>query len=237
VGTGPYSWSPHRKAWTTAANVTLPASPIAGPSSRARTPRPGRFLRAFGVLCLLAASGVAGYLTWVLWGTGLETAREQNALRETFERQLNAVPSPTTSNANDEPILPGRAYAQIEIPDIGLNFIVVQGTTTQDLKKGPGHYADTADPWQETGRVGIAGHRTTYLHPFQQLDELDRGDEILLSTRNGTFDYSVARVFVIPAEGSGRVLEQTEKPSLVLTTCHPEFSATDRLIVYADLTG
>ena len=150
-------------------------------------------------------------------------------------RQIDTRPPPST--ATDRPILEGHAVAEIVIPAIDLDFVVVQGTGTEALKEGPGHYVDTAMPWDDSGRVGIAGHRTTYLHPFEDLDSLQAGDEIDLRTRYGTYRYGVARVFAIPAAGSGRVLEQTSPPDLVLTTCHPEFSSAERLVVYADRTS
>jgi LPXTG-site transpeptidase (sortase) family protein len=181
--------------------------------------------------CLVVAAGVAGYVGWLLWGTGLETARAQDTLRSTFERSLGREDGATEPAG---PILPGRAYAEIRIPEIGLDMIVVQGTTYGQLKKGPGHYVDTADPWDATGRVGIAGHRTTYLAPFFSLDELGRGDRIALVTTRGTFRYEVRRAFVVPEEGSGRVLRQTERPTLVLTTCNPRYASYERLIVTAD---
>ena len=81
--------------------------------------------------------------------------------------------------------------------------------------------------------MGIAGHRTTYLHPFFNLDKVVAGDRITLRTEFGTFDYVVTRVFAVNEYGSGRVLEQTAEPTLVLTTCHPKYSSSERLIVEA----
>ena len=103
----------------------------------------------------------------------------------------------------------------------------------EDLKDGPGHYPDTADPWEDSGRVGIAGHRTTYQAPFFNLDDMRVGDEITLRTKYGSFAYEVDRIFVVPSSGSGRVLVQTPKPTLVLTTCNPKYSSAERLIVTA----
>ena len=57
--------------------------------------------------------------------------------------------------------------------------------------------------------------------------------EITLRTAQGTFGYEVSRVFVVPSAGSGRVLEQTSRPTLVLTTCNPKYSSAERLIVTA----
>jgi sortase A len=163
----------------------------------------------------MAAAGFGGYVGWLLWGTGLETQRAQDALRAGFEETIDSRPRPSV---DADVVLPGQAYAQIEIPSIGVNFIVVEGTGYETLKKGPGHYPDTADPWDEAGRVGIAGHRTTYLHPFLDLDRAHVGSRIVLRTRYGTYTYEITRNFVIPSAGSGRVLTQDGSPSLVLTT-------------------
>jgi sortase A len=183
----------------------------------------------FGVLCLMLAVGFAGYVVWLLWGTGLSTQRAQNELREGFEQVVD------TKDPSQAPVrIPlGESYAQILIPSIGVNFMVVQGTEYEDLKLGPGHYLDTADPWDDTGRVGIAGHRTTYLHPFFNLDKVDPGDRVTLRSEFGTFDYIVDRMFVVPESGSGRVLAPTSEPTLVLTSCNPKYLSYQRLIVTA----
>ncbi len=190
-------------------------------------------LHWFGILSLVVAAGVAGYLGWLLWGTGLETQRAQNQLFQNFRHLIDTQKPPPPGHV----ALPGSAYAELVIPSINIDFMVVQGTDYADLKKGPGHYADTANPWDRTGRVGIAGHRTTYLHPFYSLDKVNVGDPITLRTQYGTFQYKVDRVFVVPAAGSGVVLQQSQSPTLVLTTCNPRFSATQRLIVTADRTS
>ena len=210
---------------------TPPTTPFE-PLEETRTPRPHRrgwaaIVHWFGMGCLMLASGIAGYVGWLLWGTGIETAQAQERLRTGF------VAGDTRPPADVQAVTIGDAYAQIVIPEIGLNFMVVQGTGHEALKEGPGHYPDTADPWDDRGRVGIAGHRTTYLHPFFKLNQLTPGDAITLRTEYGTYRYEVSRVFVIPEEGSGRVLAQTDAPSLVLTTCNPVYASYERLIVTA----
>ncbi|MFN8232126.1 MAG: sortase [Actinomycetota bacterium] len=203
------------------------------PVLRPRRPWWSAALHWFGMGCLLFAAGVAGYIAWLLWGTGLETKAAQADLERGFQA---VVDTRTPEQAPPAGVVPlrGSAYAELVIPRIGLDMIVVQGTDTESLKKGPGHYPDTADPWDDTGRVGIAGHRTTYLAPFNHLDAMRVGDPITLRTEYGTFDYRVSEVFVIPSEGSGVVLSQTVEPTLVLTTCHPKYSSSQRLIVTAD---
>jgi sortase A len=129
--------------------------------------------------------------------------------------------------------VPGKAMAILKIPKIDVNYVVVEGTDTESLKKGPGHYTQTAYPWEDHGRVGIAGHRTTYGAPFWALEKLHEGDEIVLETEYGIFDYRVTRTLIIPPS-DGSVLEPTVRPTLVLTTCNPRFSAAERLIVFAE---
>src|SRR6266508_1294637 len=208
----------------------------ARPQVRRRKSRRGRILRIAGLVFIAAALVLAGYLWWNLWGTGLATQRAQDDLRPGFDRNLASL---TPADAPDRVVkVPGDAVAIIRIPKIDVDYVVVEGTDTESLKKGPGHYTDTAYPWQDTGRVGIAGHRTTYLAPFWSLNELRPGDRIVLATEYGIFDYRVTRTVVTPPSGilpSGdSVLRQTVDPSLVLTTCNPRFSASTRLVVIAD---
>jgi LPXTG-site transpeptidase (sortase) family protein len=183
-----------------------------------------------GIGCLLVATGFGGYVVWLLWGTGLTTQHAQDQLRQGWQHTVNSKP-PGSAPAV---VSLGSRYAEIQIPSIHVDMMVVQGTAYPDLKLGPGHYPDTADPWDTTGRVGIAGHRTTYLHPFFNLDKVHEGDPITLRTEYGTFTYRVNHApFVVPEVGSGVVLRQTLQPSLVLTTCNPRYQSYQRLIVTA----
>jgi sortase A len=211
------------------AEATLPRAQAA---PRPRRPLTGLILKWFGIACLMVAAGLGGYIGWLLWGTGLATKAAQADLKQDFTQVVDTKDPAQAPPAGVQP-LRASAYAELVIPRIDLDLIVVEGTDTESLKKGPGHYPDTADPWDGTGRVGIAGHRTTYLAPFYDLDSLQVGDPITLRTEYGTFDYLVTSVFVIPEAGSGVVLNQTQEPTLVLTTCHPLYSSRERLIVTA----
>jgi LPXTG-site transpeptidase (sortase) family protein len=189
----------------------MSAIPAAAPTPRRVTGR--SVVRWIGIACLLGAAYCVGYVAWLLWGTGVETQQAQDALRPTTQ-QWAADPEPVPPRGTAPRVLPGDAYAAIVIPSIGLDMVVVQGTDYESLKKGPGHYVDTADPWEDTGRVGIAGHRTTYLHPFFDLDQVRVGDTISLLTRYGRYDYTVTRNFVLPEANAGVVLAQTERSIL-----------------------
>ncbi len=208
----------------------------ATPGPRVRRRRRGRILRILGLLLILAALGVGAYIWWNLWGTGFATRAAQNDLRPGFEQRIGSL---TPLDAPERVAnVPGDAVAIIRIPKIEVDMVVVEGTDTESLKKGPGHYTQTAYPWEEKGRVGIAGHRTTYGAPFWALNELERGDRIVLATEYGIFDYRVTRKVVTSPSGilptGDSILKQTKDPTLVLTTCNPRFSAAERLIVFAD---
>jgi sortase A len=213
------------RTWSSEARADL------GRAMEQRRKRIGRTLRVLGVLFLLAAVGIGGYTAWLLWGTGLATKREQARLRPQIERVIDTK-DPRSPNA-DRVRVPGDAIGILIIPRIDLDMVVVQGVDTESLKKGPGHYPGTAYPWDDHGRVGIAGHRTTYLHPFYSLNELRPGDQITIETEYGTFHYEVTRSAII-APSNASVLDQTERPSLVLTTCNPRYSAAERLVVFAN---
>lgn len=205
---------------------------------------------------MIAAGGlILLFVAYQLWGTGLAEARSQRELKKEFERALAATaPASTTTTDTSAgpspeatavttappdlappPVPAGDAVAIIKIPKLGLEKTVVEGVTLDLLKKGPGHYPGTPMPGQP-GNAAIAGHRTTYGAPFFRLNELEPGDPILVTTRQGRFRYEVTRTMIVrPSETA--VLNQTEDNRLTLTTCNPRFSAAQRLIVVAALKG
>ena len=129
----------------------------------------------------------------------------------------------------------GSAVGVIVIPKISLSMVVVEGTGTAQLEAGPGHYPSTPLPGQN-GNVAIAGHRTTYLHPFYNLNELVAGDSIVIETVQGIFLYHVlTSVEVSPTDVA--VAGPTPTPTLTLTTCNPRYSAAQRLVVHAALVA
>jgi sortase A len=212
------------------------SEPAAEKLRRRRTQ--GRVLQVVGGLFLLVALALAAYQAWELWGTGLTTKRIQAELRPGFEARVDTKEPSSAPPAETFVKVPGHAVAILVIPRMDLDMVVVEGTDTESLKKGPGHYSSTAYPWEDHGRVGIAGHRTTYLAPFWSLDELRPGDRITLKTEYGIYNYSVTRSVITDPSGtlpSGEsVLAPTREPTLVLTTCNPRFSASQRLVVFAD---
>ena len=129
---------------------------------------------------------------------------------------------------------PARGSAGSSIPSIGIDFVVVQGTDTASLQKGPGHYPDTAFPG-EGKTIGIAGHRTTYLAPFRDINEIADGDEIRLEMPYGTFTYTVQKHEIVDPSDV-QIVDNVGYERLVLTACHPLYSAAQRWAVFAKLT-
>ena len=121
-------------------------------------------------------------------------------------------------------------------PSIGVEVVVVEGTTQAALRAGAGHYPETALPCG-SGNVAIAGHRTTFGKPFNRLDEVAPGDEITLETPLGTCTYKVSEAAFVVTPDDVEVVAPTDTPRLTLTTCHPKGSARERLVLHADLVG
>jgi len=127
--------------------------------------------------------------------------------------------------------LKGDAIARIEIPAIGVSEYVVEGTDTGSLRKGPGHYPETPLPG-EPGTAAIAGHRTTYGAPFREIDQLERGDRVMLDMPDGRFLYRVELTKIVDDQDLS-VLDAVGYQRLLLSACHPLYSAAQRVIAFA----
>ncbi|HWF17168.1 MAG TPA: class E sortase [Acidimicrobiales bacterium] len=202
----------------------------------------GKILIGAGVLVLL-------FTAYQIWGTSIQESHTQNALRNTLQSETNndairhalaeasaldKLPTgpPVTATRSGDPS-EGEPIGDIRIPRIGINQVVVEGTNTPDLRKGPGHYTGTPLPGQG-GNAAIAGHRTTYGHPFYNLDGVKVGDPIVVTTLQGIFVYDATKSSVVsPSDTS--VIKNVFANILTLTTCNPRFSASTRLIVQAKL--
>lgn len=126
---------------------------------------------------------------------------------------------------------PGDPLGRLEIPKIGVTQIVVNGTDTETLKKGPGRHLETFLPG-EGELVYVAGHRTTYGAPFSDIDQLQAGDLIRFGLPYATYEYAVTGHRIVPATYV-QALETKGVEQLALQACWPRFFASHRIIVYA----
>ncbi len=233
----------------------------------------GRALMTAGILVLLFVA----YQLWgtgIFTARSQNRLDDEFATaRERFRQETTTTtgsPVPTTSTTNPDPsdsggpdrgasngaididlplITSGDAVGRLRMEAIGVDWTFVQGTSRDDLRKGPGHYVGTPYPGQP-GNAAIAGHRTTYGAPFNRIDELDPGDRIEIETFWGDFTYQVyAECVVTPSETwvAGQNLVDLTNPAsacaqeprtdavLTLTSCNPKFSARERYVIKAEL--
>jgi sortase A len=206
------------------------------------------------VMTALGVALIAWVVVTLVWGepfTSLYTRREQKALSSRLDEvqrrwlasraisaERLAAALGTRAERFRRTLQDGQPIGRIIVPRLGLNMVVVQGTSEADLEKGPGHYdaasgVNTALPGTG-GVVAIAGHRTTYLHPFRHIDDLRPGDDIYLRMPYGIFGY---RVYMHRIVGSTdwSILHQPHFEKLVLSACHPLYSATHRFVIFARL--
>ncbi len=155
---------------------------------------------------------------------------------ETADPQEAQEPDPPlVTFLPEDPGEEGAAFGRIVIEAIEVDDVVFAGVSRDTLKKGPGHMVRTPVPGQP-GNAVVSGHRTTYGRPFYALDELEHGDRIEIETALGTHVFAVRRTLVV-APTDVWVTDPIDGVWLTLTTCHPRFSAAERLIVQAELVA
>jgi sortase A len=230
---------------------------------RPKQPRDWRFwIGGLGKALIALGLLMFAFVAYQLWGTGIQTARSQDSLRGQFDQAMqstttsstttstttttvaSSTPGSTSSTSSTTTTVPvalasnardGDPIAQLSIPKIHLEWIVVQGIAYHDLKKGPGHFPETPMPGQ-LGNSAIAGHRTTYGAPFFDLDKLVPGDLIQITTVVGHYTYSVTGSEVVRPEQTSviRTIDH-KKATLTLSTCTPVSISSHRLIIHAEL--
>jgi sortase (surface protein transpeptidase) len=230
---------------------------VSAPGDRWRTIARGvgELLVTVGVVLLL-------FVVYELWVTDLLNAQAQTKLDQSLHDQWGTS-APAAVGATDHgPFAVGQAFAILHIPRLGADYhrVIVEGTEQDQLAQGPGHYIGTAFPG-ERGNVSLAGHRVGRGSPFLDLDAMRPGDPIIVETRTSWFVYRVlgdAASGNVGADPSGIPGQEVVLPTnlsvisptpgaaatappsgsyLTLTTCHPRFSARQRLVIHAKLDG
>ncbi|GIH71418.1 class E sortase [Sphaerimonospora thailandensis] len=202
-----------------------------------------RALRAIGELGISMGLVLLLFYAYLLWGTDSYTEGQQH----TLQRQLDHMFSHETTGKKSGHALGrirlGHALALLRIPRLGADYkyAVVEGVGADELRKGPGHYPGTAMPGQ-IGNFVISGHRTTYAAPFNRIDELRRGDDIVVDVADARYTYRVDHKEIVdPTDLAvvdpvpGHPALRPSKAMITMTTCHPKYSAQQRLIVYGVL--
>jgi sortase A len=215
-------------------------------------PRMRRALRGLSsVLIVTGVLLVVDAALTVLWQepvTAIYAKIRQGQLGDDLERLSRQPPTPSQArvlrllHARDARIAylartlrrrarDGQAVGRIRIPHIDASYVMVEGTDAASLRKGPGHYPATPYPGMP-GTVAVAGHRTTYLAPFNKLDKLRRGDSVEIQMPYATVRYVVEQKRIV-APTALWVTKRVGYDRLVMTACHPKYSAARRIVVFA----
>lgn len=163
-------------------------------------------------------------------------------------RSMTVMPPPGAAPVTERGsrVEPGAPYAIVRFSRPGASplpvhddeLYVVEGVGTDELRAGPGHYPHSAAPGGD-GNFAVAGHRTTYGAPFGRLDELEIGDRVHVTDRAGEqWTYGVVERRIVGPGASWTLGSDplgTGSPTMTLTTCHPEWTATQRMVVFAEL--
>jgi sortase A len=213
-----------------------------------------RALRSFSTVLIMAgALLIADAVLAVAWQepvSAFMAARSQDRLARDLDSLRSAAPTPLELHAlqtlptTDRRIAyaarqlhrttpEGHAIGRIGFPTLDKRFVMVAGDNPDDLRKGPGVYPDTKLPG-EGGVIGIAGHRTTYGAPFRHIDQLKRNDLIEIEMPYGDFTYVVQGSKIVPPDDLS-VIDPVGYERIVLTACHPLYSAAKRIVVFARL--
>jgi len=212
-----------------------------------------RLARILSTLVVVAGLGV---LAWALtvwqWQDPFTAAvheYKQRELSDSFEKRLKlarrarpvaqpvATPAEIRRGVRGDAIAwrkasrRGEAIAQLQIPRLGVNEILVNGTDSSTLKRGPGRYLASGMPG-EGELVYVAGHRTTYGAPFSRIDRLEKGDEVYVKLPYGTIEYVVTEHRIVK-DTEASVLRSRGFEQLALQGCQPRFFASHRYVVYA----
>jgi sortase A len=163
---------------------------------------------------------------------------EQTPLAPVEKRAIARLPGTNrqlafAARAFSRKVSDGDPIGHIRLPAAGINRVMVEGTGTSDLRSGPGHYPYTPLPGQR-GTVAVAGHRTTYGAPFRHLDAVHKGDGVQLSMPYGVFDYRVEKTLIVKPTDVW-VTHRVGYDRLILSACHPLYSAAKRIVVFARL--
>lgn len=198
-----------------------------------------RLVRTLSALAVVAGAVVLLVVAHQVWGTGVAGDRAQDRVADELREDWAAPGAPV-------PPASGAAFAFLHVPRLGEDWTraVVEGVEPEQLEAGPGHYPGTAQPG-EVGNFAVAGHRVGQGSPFLDLDSLQRGDAVVVETAATWHVYRVTTTTVVAPTETWVVAPTPGGPPggpatgafLTLTTCHPEFSDRERLVVHAELEG
>ncbi|WP_030392403.1 class E sortase [Kitasatospora purpeofusca] len=220
---------------------------------RAKEPAAVVFARFLGELCITLGLVMLLFVSYQLWWTNVQADAAADGARNRLEQQFDAGPAqgapapgqPAPDPAKPEVFEPGKGFAIIHLPKLGQKFPIAEGTAKAPvLDKGlVGHYSGTGMPADKAGNFALAAHRNTHGEPFRRINQLGKGDKIVVETATAYYTYEVtggipetppSNVSVIKPVPNGAGYSGPGR-YITLTTCTPEFSSKARLIVFGKM--
>ena len=199
---------------------------------------PGAVRQVTGGALVTLSLCLIGFIVWIAFGSRLYYERVQHDTYAIFRGPLAAATAPTgpTDPFHPEKLLAmGTPVAVLEIPQIKLRAVVLEGTTGQVLEGGPGHLRDTQLPGQQGVSV-ILGRRAAYGGPFSLLSTLQPGDPITVTTGQGTSHYQVIDLRR-PGDPTPQPVAADGGRLILVTADGTPFAPSGQLYVDADLAS
>ncbi|MGW6916550.1 class E sortase [Kitasatospora sp. NPDC054939] len=207
--------------------------------------------RSVGELCITLGVVMLLFVSYQLWWTNVQANSVADGARDRLEQEFDAAaaqPAPGKPNpdpAKPEAFAPGKGFAIIHLPKLGQNFPIAEGTSkSQVLDRGlVGHYSGTGMPADKAGNFSLAAHRNTHGEPFRRINQLGKGDRIVVETATAYYTYEVTGNIPETPPSNISVIQPVPKGAgysgpgryITLTTCTPEYSSKYRLIVFGKM--
>jgi sortase A len=182
---------------------------------------------------LIAGLFAVGYVVYTEAARHIYQEYENWAFDRLLLRHPDATPS--APHGSMEQVRDSRASSligRIAIPRLGISAIINEGVDAGTLSLAVGHIPSTALPGQ-LGNVGVAAHRDAL---FRNLKDVQRNDEITLTTLDGEYVYRVISFKVVNPADVSVLSPSANERTLTLVTCYPFYfvgQAPKRFIVRA----
>ncbi|WP_225845035.1 class E sortase [Streptomyces sp. HPF1205] len=244
-----------RAGATAAAPAEAPGAPPAAPLSRVEARKAQRAAKESPAVVLSRVAGelfitlgvlMLLFVVYQLWWTNVRAHAEANGAANHLQKEWNSAGN--DPHGGPGTFQPGQGFAIMYIPKLDVKAPIAQGVSkTKVLDKGEiGHYdgaLNTAMPWDKTGNFALAAHRNTHGEPFRYINHLVPGDKVVVETANDYYTYVITSSLPSTPPSNTSVLRPIPvgsgftKPGryITLTTCTPEFTSKNRLIVWGKL--
>ncbi|MFF3110591.1 class E sortase [Kitasatospora sp. NPDC057904] len=223
----------------------------AGPRARPKESPVVIAARLVGELCITLGVVMLLFVSYQLWWTNVQADAAADGARSQLEKQFDAAQpgqpgQPAPDPAKPETFEPGKGFAIIYLPKLGLKFPIAEGTSKSAVLDNGlvGHYTGTGMPADKAGNFALAAHRNTHGEPFRYINKLGKGDQVVVETATAYYTYEITGGIPETSPSNVSVIKAVPNGSgytgpgryITLTTCTPEFTSKFRLILFGKMT-